>query len=97
MKRSSEDILLRPLLTEKAMLGQEEGNRYYFEVRKDANKLEVKKAVEKMFEVRVTKVNTMLVPGKWKRLGMFRGRGGSWKKAVVTLHEGDVIELYEGV
>ncbi len=98
MKRQIHDILIRPLLTEKAMDRQEAENRYCFEVRKDANKTEIKVAVENLFNVRVKKVNVMIVPGKWKRIGRYIGRTNhGWKKAVVALHEGYTIEVYEGV
>ena len=97
MKKESYDIILRPLLTEKGMNLQENVNKYLFEVRKDANKIDVRRAVEKIFKVNVTKVNIIVVPGKWKRVGKFEGRGTGWKKAVVTLKAGDKIEFYEGV
>lgn len=89
-------VVRRPIVTEKSTLlaGQ---NQYAFEVAPGANKLQVKEAVEKAFDVRVLSVNTMRVRGQRRR----RGRGWSvtrsWKKAVVTLAEGDRIELFEGV
>ncbi len=99
--RLPETILIRPLITEKAMNLQERRNQYAFEVARDANKLEIKHAVETKFNVTVEKVRTINVKGKRKRLntrrGMTFGRRSSWKKAIVTLKEGDRIELFEGV
>jgi large subunit ribosomal protein L23 len=97
MNREPQDIIVRPLLTEKGTKIQEHVNQYFFEVRKDANKIEIRKAVEKLFDVKVVSVNTLRLPGKWKRLGKSVGRSTGWKKAVVTLREGEVIELFEGV
>lgn len=97
MNREPQDLLIRPLLTEKGTKIQEHTNQYFFEVRKDANKIEIKKAVEKLFNVKVEAVNTLRMPGKWKRLGRSMGRSNGWKKAIVTLREGEVIELFEGV
>jgi len=91
------DVIVRPLITEKATrLGGE--NKYAFEVRRHVNKVQIKEAVEKAFEVRVEGVNVMVMKGKPRRT-----RGGQvkhrpdWKKAVVTLAEGDKLELFEGV
>lgn len=90
-------VLVHPLLTEKMMLLQDERNQYGFVVARAANKLEIKSAVEKQFNVTVEEVRTMNVMGKLKRQGKFVGRRSSWKKAVVTLKQGDRIELVEGV
>ncbi len=97
MKKDPQDIIVRPLLTEKGTRIQEEANQYFFEVRKDANKVEIKHAIQKLFDVKVTNVRTILLPGKWKRLGRFTGRSTGWKKAIISLREGDTIEMYEGV
>ena len=97
MSRSPEQIIVRPLLTEKVTRVQESENKYFFEVSKDANKVEIKSAIEKLFGVKVTGVNTMMVPGKWKRVGRTFGRSTGWKKAVVTLKDGDSIELFDQV
>lgn len=99
MNRDARSIILRPLVTEKVtgIQDQEHINQYFFEVRKDANKVEIRRAIEQIFEVKVKKVNTMRMPDKWTRLGRFVGRSHGWKKAVVTLREGDSIELFEGV
>jgi large subunit ribosomal protein L23 len=77
---------------EKGELGQ-----YYFRVNLDANKIEIRKAVEKRFGVTVESVRTVNVGGKVKRMGLHSGRRASWKKAVVTLKKGDKIELVEGL
>jgi large subunit ribosomal protein L23 len=90
-------VLVHPLLTEKMMVLQDERNQYGFVVAKAANKLEIKSAVEKQFNVTVEDVRTMNVIGKLKRQGKFVGRRSSWKKAVITLKQGDRIELVEGV
>lgn len=78
------DIILAPIITEKSMAGIE-GKKYTFKVAKDANKVEIAKAVESIFEVKVDKVNTMRVSGKFRRQGRTGGYTASWKKAVVTL------------
>ena len=94
--RSNLDIIRRPLITEKATRLQEELNKYAFEVDRRSNKIEIKRAVEERFGVVVTKVHTINVPGKVKTLGRFSGRRPDWKKAIVTLAEGEKIELFEG-
>ncbi len=94
--KSSLEIIKRPLVTEKMTRLQEELNQYAFEVDSDANKIEIKRAVEERFKVSVSKVRTMNVLGKVKRLGRFTGRRSGWKKAVVTLAKGDSIDLLEG-
>lgn len=90
-------IILRPLLTEKNALLKETQNRVAFEVAKDANKLEIKRAVEDAFKVSVEAVNVVNVKGKVKRLGRNLGKRRDWKKAVITLKEGSTIEFFEGV
>ena len=90
------DILIRPVISEKGYEIQADNNCYVFEVRKDANKIEIRKAVEALFNVHVEKVNTINVKGKPKRLGVFQGRRRSWKKAIVKLREGETIEFFEG-
>ncbi|MBI4115942.1 MAG: 50S ribosomal protein L23 [Candidatus Omnitrophica bacterium] len=86
------DIIVEPLITEKAT-GQKEAHKYSFRVRPDANKKSVKEAVEKIFNVHVTKVNTILVSGKWKRVRVRPGLTADWKKATVTIKEGEKIEF----
>lgn len=90
------DILIKPIVTEKSM-SLLEGNKYTFLVSPEANKVEVKKAVEDLFKVKVLKVNTMVVKGKQKRVRNIIGRTSDRKKAIVTLREGDKIELFEGM
>ena len=87
------DIIVRPVVTEKST-GLEELNQYTFQVHPRANKIEIRKAVEMAFGVRVTKVRTMVVRRDAKRVGMFRGRTAGWKKAIVTVHPNDTIDLY---
>ncbi|MDI6901244.1 MAG: 50S ribosomal protein L23 [Anaerosomatales bacterium] len=89
-------IIIRPVVSEKSY-GQMELNRYTFEVDKRASKPAIAQAVEEIFGVRVAKVNTMNVPGKPRRLRYNKGFTRSWKKAIVTLAEGDTIDLFEGV
>ena len=80
----AEDIILAPVVTEKSNLEMQEG-KYTFKVAKKATKVEIKNAVEKLFEVKVLKVNTMTVKGKEKRVGVHQGRTSDWKKAIVTI------------
>ena len=80
----AEDIILRPVITEKSNDALQEG-KYTFEVNKKATKVEIAKAVEKLFEVKVLKVNTMTVRGKNKRVGRYEGKTPDWKKAIVTI------------
>jgi large subunit ribosomal protein L23 len=91
------EVIRKPLLTEKSTRLKEEGNQYLFRVAKTANKVEIKQAIEALFNVTVLEVRTLRVQGKLKRLGRFQGRRPDWKKAVATLKPGDSIDLYEGV
>ncbi|APG24193.1 MULTISPECIES: 50S ribosomal protein L23 [Syntrophotalea] len=88
------EILKRPLVTEKTVQREGEAQIVAFEVKRDANKVEIKKAVEQAFEVKVKNVNTVLVAGKVKRLGRTFGKRSNWKKAYVTLAEGSSIDLF---
>ena len=92
------DIIKRPIITEQSM-SETENKKYTFEVAKDANKIEIAKAVEEIFGVKVAKVNTMNVPGKAKRMGAARpGHTKDWKKAIVQLTEDSkTIEFFEGM
>ena len=94
----SYDVIIRPIITESSMAGAAE-KKYVFEVAPNAGKIEIKKAVEEIFGVKVAKVNTMNVPGKAKRLGAARpGRTKDWKKAIVQLTEDSkTIEFFEGM
>lgn len=94
--RDPRQVVLRPLITEKATALKEDRNQVGFEVAVDANKVEIRQAVEAIFRVRVTKVRTQRVFGKVKRMGRFRGRQPSWKKAVVSLAPGQKIDIFEG-
>lgn len=96
MSKSAREILIRPLMTEKHMRQKEEQNTVAFQVRPDANKVEIRSAVETVFNVKVTEVRTINYEGKLKRMGRHQGRRPSWKKAIVTLAEGSKIELVEG-
>ena len=96
MNRTARDILIRPLMTEKHMKQKEEQNTVAFQVRPDANKVEIRSAVETVFNVKVAEVRTMNYEGKMKRMGRHQGRRPGWKKAVVTLAPGHTIELVEG-
>jgi large subunit ribosomal protein L23 len=89
-------IIKRPLITEKSTITKEMHNQLTFEVDRRANKIEVKKAVERIFKVQVEDVRTMNYQGKRKRLGRGEGRRRHWKKAVVTLKPGQKIEFFEG-
>ena len=89
-------ILKKPLITEKSTQMLAEGNWVSFRVHPQANKIQIKDAVEKIFSVTVEKVNTLIVPGKNRRFGRTLGHTKSWKKAMLRLKEGDKIELFEG-
>ena len=108
--KDAQSIIKRPLLTEKSARLREtgggaashaEGTDYaqqvVFEVARDANKIEIRAAIQSLFKVTVTDVRTLVVRGKEKRIGRFSGRRPSWKKAFVTLKAGDNIEFFEGV
>jgi large subunit ribosomal protein L23 len=97
MNLLDQDIVKRPLITEKSERARESNRQYAFEVHQDATKIQVKNAVEKLFAVHVTAVRTSIARGKNKRVGRSIGRRPNWKKAVVTLKEGETIALFEGV
>ncbi len=90
-------VIRKPIVTEKSSLQKEESNKVTFEVDKRANKIEIKQAVQGLFNVKVLDVSVMNCQGKSKRLGRFVGRKSDWKKAIVTLRQGDKIEFFEGV
>jgi large subunit ribosomal protein L23 len=92
----AQSILIRPIVTEKSTLLQEE-RTYVFEVLPEATKQEIRRAVETAFDVKVERVNTMRVLGKRKRFGARLSRQKSWKKAIVTLAPGESITIFEGV
>lgn len=91
------DIIIKPLNTEKTNLMHEDENKVFFEVARDANRIEIKKAVERIFNKKVLSVNTMQVKGKVKQRGRITGKRRDWKKAVVTLMPGERIDFFEGV
>jgi len=108
--RSPEQIIRRPLLTEKGTFLKETGghgegqvepealkSQLLFEVARDANKIEIRHAVEKLWNVDVVAVRTAVVRGKEKRLGRFIGKRSNWKKAIVTIAAGQNVEFFEGV
>ena len=86
-------VIRRPLYTEKGSYQQEKGNTYAFEVEPTANKVQVRRAIEAIFEVKVIKVNSMNVPGKPRRVGASYGRTSPWKKVLVTLKDGETIQM----
>lgn len=93
----AQDIIIRPIITEKSMIGATQ-KKYTFEVAKNAGKIEIAQAVEKLFKVKVEKVNTLNVRGQYRRQGRSEGYTRSWKKAVVTLTEDSKnIEFFEGM
>ncbi|PRP91476.1 50S ribosomal protein L23 [Enhygromyxa salina] len=89
-----QQIIIRPILSEKSAELEAEHNQYTFEVHRQANKIEIGKAVEIVFGVRVDKVRTMVMRGDIRRVGRFSGKTRQWKKAMVTLHPGDSIDYY---
>lgn len=95
--RKISEILVKPLVTEKSHEQLDRHGAYTFVVANDANKIEIADAIEKQFNVKVKDVRTMRYAGKEKRMGRWMGRKAAWKKAVVTLAEGDSIEIFEGV
>ncbi len=97
MSKAAQDIILRPIITENSMDGIAD-RKYTFEVAKDANKIEIAGAVEKLFGVKVKKVNTINVDGKLRRYGRYEGYTASRKKAIVTLtDDSKTIEFFDGM
>ena len=90
-------IIIRPIITEKSMRLKEEENKYTFEVHPKATKKDIKDAIEKLFNVKVEKVNTINVKGKRKRVGRYWTKKKDWKKAIVKLKEGYKIEFFESI
>ena len=95
--KNPHDVIVRALITEKGTRMRESSNRFLFEVHPDANKIEIKEAVELVFDVKVENVHTQNMLGKLKRMGRNVGRRPAWKKAMVTIREGDNIDLFEEV
>ena len=96
MEKIASDIILKPIITEDSMERLENG-KYTFKVAKDATKVEIAKAVETLFDVKVAKVNTISVKGKAKRMGRFVGYRPNWKKAIVTVEGDKTIEFFDGM
>ncbi len=93
-----EDVITRPLyLTEKGAKLREEENKYTFEVDLDANKVQIKDAVETLFKVTVDDVHTLVMRGHMRRMGRTYAKTRNWKKAIVTVRDGDTIDFFEGV
>ncbi len=91
------EVIRRPLVTEKSNIGREESNLVTLAVDPRANKHQIKRAVEELFEVEVIRVRTMRMPRKTRRVGKYEGRKPEWKKALVELAEGQSIEFFEGM
>ncbi len=96
MKRV-DNIIIRPLLTEKASMLQEAQNTYAFEVGTNVSKIEIKQTIQELFGVQVTKVCTQVVRGKNKRFGRYYGKRSNWKKALVTVAEGESLDFYTSI
>ena len=95
--KTAQDIIIAPVITEKSMAGIAD-KKYTFKVAKDANKIQIAEAVEKLFKVDVAKVNTISVRGKEKRMGRYSGYTAAWKKAIVTLKaDSKPIEFFDGL
>ena len=95
--KDARQIVIRPIVTEKSTLLRETSNKYAFRVVPTATKRQIAQAVEELFDVHVRDVKTIRMQGKKKRLGRNIGRRPSWKKAIVTLAEGDTVDFFEGV
>jgi large subunit ribosomal protein L23 len=93
----NQKIIIRPIVTEKTHGLRDTLNQIVFEVHRDANRIQIGKAVEELFKVRVVVVNTMQIKGKRKRRGRIMGKRRDWKKAIVTLAAGEKVEFFEGV
>ncbi len=95
--RNPRKVIRAPLVSERSTSMRIDENKYVFKVDKKANKLEIRRAIEELFKVKVEDVTTMMMHGKPKRLGRFEGRRPDWKKAIVRLKKGETIELFETV
>ena len=94
LEQTPEQIIVRPLLTEKGTAMSDEANKILLQVAMNANKIEIRKAVEKLYAVKVVRVHTQVVRGKIKRVGRNVGKRPNWKKAMVTLAEGSSIDFF---
>lgn len=95
--KSAKDIIYQAIVSEKGTILRDTQNSYIFKVHPSANKIEIKRVIEKEFSVKVIDVKTINMKGKSKRLGRFEGRRSDWKKAIVRLKEGDSIDVFESV
>ena len=95
--KDARSVVKRALITEKGTVARERQNQYPFEVSRESNKIEIKRAVEQLFSVKVESVRTLLVRGKMRRQGRYSGRRSDWKKAIVTLKPDQKIELFEQI
>jgi large subunit ribosomal protein L23 len=89
------EIVKKPIITERTTMLRDKYNKYVFDVNNKANKIQIKKAIEQLFNVTVTKINTTIVTGKLRRYGKFSGYRQDWKKAIVTLKKGNEIKIIE--
>lgn len=96
MKTSDKTILVQPIISEKSVRDKE-NNKYLFMVYLNSNKSEIKKAIEEKFKVKVEKVNTIKVPGKKRKMGKYMGKTSQWKKAIVTVQDGQTIKELDNV
>lgn len=94
---SPHDIIRRPVVTEKTSIQKKDNAQISFEVSKSSNRIEIKRAVENVFDVKIAKVRTMQIKGKVKRKGRVLGKRRNWKKAMVTLMPGESVDFFEGV
>ncbi len=90
------DLIIKPLITEKTTIQKEVANQISFEVDRRTNRIEIKRSIENLFDVKIAKVRTMQMKGKTKRRGRFVGKRRDWKKAIVTLMPGERIDFFEG-
>ena len=97
MSREAQDIIVKPILTEKLTELRETQRKVGILVRSDANKVEIKKAAERTLKVKIEKVNVLNVMGKTRRIGRLSGKKSDWKKAIVTMKLGEKLEIFEGV
>ena len=95
--KAANEIIYQAIISEKGTVLRDESNRYVLKVHPQANKIEIKKAIESTFSVKVLDIKTINIKGKAKRLGRFAGRRSNWKKAIVRLKEGDSIDIFESV
>ncbi len=96
MKTTNKSILIHPIISEKSVRDKEQ-NKYIFKVYLDSNKSEIKKAIEEKFKIKVEKVNTIKVPGKTRKMGKYTGKTSQWKKAIITVKDGQSIKELDNI